>query len=173
MYMPIIRREAAGDVEQIHKVNELAFEKKEEADIVDRLRENCPEYFSFIAVVENQIVGHILFTPAWIESPHGPITGMGLAPLAVIPEFQNHGIGGQLIQFGMDEIQKGGYLFVIVLGHPGYYPRFGFEKASLYGVRCEYEDVPDEAFMIKIFDPDITIQEPAVAHYRPEWAAAA
>ena len=170
--MPKIRMEYPGDELSVRKVNEKAFERSDEADIIDRLRENCSNFLSFVAIVDGQIVGHILFTPAWIESPGDPINGMGLAPLAVLPAYQNRGIGGQLIQFGMDQIQKHGYPFVIVLGHPGYYPRFGFEKASRFDIHCEYEGVPDEAFMIHIFDPDVLPRGRTIAHYRPEWAEA-
>ena len=97
---------------------------------------------------------------------------MGLAPLAVLPDYQNRGIGGKLIRTGLSEIEQHGWPFVIVIGHPGYYPRFGFETASKYGIRCEYAAVPDEAFMIIVFDPGVLPLEGAVAHYRPEWAEA-
>jgi len=167
-----IRREAPGDTRQIRQVNELAFERTAEADVIERLRLTCPDFVSFVAVVDGQIVGHILFTPAWLESPLGRVDGMGLAPLAVLPDYQNRGIGGKLIQAGLAEIQALGWPFIIVLGHPGYYPRFGFETASKYRVRCEYDAVPDEAFMITFFDRNILSPAGAVAHYRSEWAEA-
>lgn len=167
-----IRREVPGDALQVRRVNELAFEGTAEADIIDRLREKCSESVSIVAMVDNQIVGHILFTPAWLESTHDRVFGMGLAPLAVLPGYQNQGIGGKLIQAGLEVMQKDGWPFVIVLGHPGYYPRYGFEIASRSGIRCEYEAVPDEAFMIHVFDPSVVPLAGAVAHYQPEWAEA-
>lgn len=147
-----IRREASGDAPQISRVNELAFERTAEADVIIKLRQTCPNFISLVAVADEQIIGHILFTPAWLESPNLRVDGMGLAPLAVLPENQNRGVGGMLIQAGLMEIKNLGWPFVIVLGHPGYYPRFGFEPASRYGILCEYDGVPDEAFMILLFD---------------------
>jgi putative acetyltransferase len=167
-----IRRETTGDVRQIRQINELAFERTTEADVIDRLRQTCPDFVSLVAIADGQIVGHILFTPAWLESPTGRVEGMGLAPLAVLPDYQNRGIGGKLIQAGLVQIQDIGCPFIIVLGHPGYYPRFGFERASKYGIRCEYDTVPEEAFMITIFDRDVLSPAGAVAHYRSEWAEA-
>jgi putative acetyltransferase len=167
-----IRREVLGEALLVHQVNELAFGGSAEADIIDRLRQTCPDFISSVAVVDGRIVGHILFTPAWLESPHGQVNGMGLAPLAVLPEYQNQGVGGKLTQAGLLEMQEAGWPFVIVLGHPGYYPRFGFELAAKYSIRCEYNDVPEEAFMITVFDQNVLHPEGAVAHYRPEWAEA-
>jgi putative acetyltransferase len=168
-----IRAEAIGDVMQVRQVNKLAFQGSAEADIFDQLRPICPDFASSVAVVGGTIVGHILFTPVWLETPPGRVNGMGLAPLAVLPGYQNQGIGGKLVQTGLLEIQKRGCPFVIVLGHPGYYPRFGFEFASKYNIRCEYDGVPEEAFMIVIFDPSALPAEGGIAHYRPEWAEAA
>ena len=167
-----IRREAPGDVAQIRQVNELAFEGTAEANVIDRLRQICPDFISSVAVVDEQVVGHILFTPAWLETPDNQIAGMGLAPLAVLPDYQNQGIGGKLIRAGLSEIKAYGWPFVIVLGHPGYYPRFGFETAFKYGIRCEYPAVPEEAFMILIFDRGVLPRNGAIAHYQPEWAGA-
>ena len=167
-----IRREGPSDVSQVRHVNELAFQGSTEANVIDRLRETCPDFNSYVAVADGRIVGHVLFTPAWLESPYGRIYGMGLAPLAVLPNFQNQGIGGKLIWDGLFKMQEAGWPFVIVLGHPRYYPRFGFEIASKYGVRCEYNDVPDEAFMITVFDQSVMPAHGAVAHFAPEWLEA-
>jgi putative acetyltransferase len=167
-----IRRELPGDISQIHRTNELAFAGTAEADVIDRLRQTCPEFISLVAIAAEQVVGHILFTPAWLETPDNQIDGMGLAPLAVLPDYQNRGIGGKLIRAGLSEIEQLGWPFIIIIGHPGYYPRFGFETASKYGIRCEYAAVPDEAFMIIFIDPGVLPLEGAVAHYRPEWAEA-
>jgi len=167
-----IRREVPGDVPQIRRVNELAFGRRAEADVIDRLRRVCPDFISFVAALKGQILGHILFTPAWLGAANSRVDGMGLAPLAVLPEFQNQGIGGSLIQAGLLEIQKCGWPFVIVLSHPGYYPRFGFETASRHDIRCEYEDMPNESFMIRVFNPSRLPSEGSVAYYCPEWAEA-
>jgi putative acetyltransferase len=161
-----------ADIPQIHLVNTLAFEGAAEATIINKLRRVCPIFVSLVAEVDEKVVGHILFTPAWLENSHIRVEGMALAPLAVLPEFQNRGIGGKLVQAGLHEIQKSNAPFVIVLGHPNYYPRFGFERASKYHISCEYESVPDEAFMIYIFDRQALPTKNSIAHYSPEWAEA-
>ena len=167
-----IRKEQTGDEEQIRIVNAQAFGRMAEAKVADALRKACPEGVSVVAVCGDKIVGHILFTPVTVESKETEIRGMGLAPLAVLPEYQRQGIGSKLIQAGMDEMSKAQQPFVIVLGHPDYYPRFGFVRASQYGIVSEYEDVPDEAFMIVVFDEAALEGVSGVGRYRPEFAAA-
>ena len=95
---------------------------------------------------------------------------MGLAPIAVLPGFQRQGIGKALIEAGIDKIRASGEPFVIVLGHPGYYPTFGFIPASRFGVRCEYDCVPDETFMILMLDEKAMAGISSMARYRPEFA---
>jgi putative acetyltransferase len=95
---------------------------------------------------------------------------LGLAPIAVLPDLQRQGIGKALIEAGIDKIRVSGEPFVIVLGHPGYYPRFGFIPASRFEIRCEYDGVPDEAFMILVFNNDALEGISGVAKYRPEFA---
>ncbi|NIV15430.1 MAG: GNAT family N-acetyltransferase, partial [Aliifodinibius sp.] len=87
------------------------------------------------------------FSPVNIESDSESFTAMGLAPMAVLPQYQKKGIGGKLVKAGLKECKKLGFDVVVVLGHPEYYPRFGFIPASQKGLCCEY-DVPDEVFMV-------------------------
>ncbi len=94
---------------------------------------------------------------------------MGLAPIAVLPGLQRLGIGKALIEAGIDKIRASGEPFVLVLGHPGYYPTFGFVPASPFGIRCEYDGVPDEAFMILVLKDDTMAGISGVAKYRPEF----
>ena len=112
------------------------------------------------------------FTPATIQAKERIITGMGLAPMAVLPEFQRQGIGSKLVKTGLDAIEKVKHPFVIVLGHPTYYPRFGFVPAAKYGIKSEYENVPDDAFMILVFDQASIEGVTGVAKYLPEFASA-
>ncbi len=98
------------------------------------------------------------------------LQGMGLAPMAVLPEHQRDGIGARLVEEGVVRLERAGCPFVIVLGHPGYYPRFGFERASAHGIRCQWP-VPDEAFMIRVFSPLAMAGAAGVARYRPEFDA--
>jgi putative acetyltransferase len=168
----VIRREQPGDEESVRLVNLRAFGQPAEAQIVDALRKTCPEEVAFVAEDNGRIVGHILFTPASIDAQEGEIRGMGLAPMAVLPEYQRQGIGSLLVQAGLAEMRRTRRPFVIVLGHPGYYPRFGFTPASGHGIVCQYPNVPDEAFMILALDEAALQGVAGVARYRPEFAAA-
>ncbi len=170
--MITIRKEQRGDEEQIRLVNTCAFGQPAEADIVDTLRKASPEGVSLVAVCEDKIVGHILFTPAVIEAKEKEIWGMGLAPMSVLPEFQRQGIGSKLVQAGLDEMRKAQQPFVIVLGHPEYYPRFGFIRASCYEIVSQYDNVPDEAFMILVLDEVALKGTSGVGKYRAEFDAA-
>jgi putative acetyltransferase len=117
-------------------------------------------------------VGHILFTPVRLVRESGEeLIGMGLAPLAVSPGHQGQGIGTILCEAGLEEMKASGAPFVVVLGHPNYYPRFGFEPAERYHLRCVYEDVPPGAFMVKVFQPEMKAALSGVVHYRPEFDA--
>jgi putative acetyltransferase len=131
---------------------------------------NCPEILSLVAKNGETVVGHILFSPVVnVQNEGWTIQGMGLGPLAVLPEYQGQGIGSALCQAGMQHMAQANYPFVIVLGHPGYYPRFGFTKASAHGISSAFENVPDEAFMVCIFKPEDMQGVSGVAHYRPEF----
>jgi len=164
-----IREEQQQDVPVIREVNIRAFGQSHEAAIVDKLRENCDDLLSLVATIQNQVVGHILFSPATIESEDRTLQGAALAPMAVLPEYQRQGIGSGLIRTGIQELKNRQCPFVIVLGHADYYPRFGFEPASRYGIRSEWE-VPDQAFMILVLDESEIQGISGVARYRPEFA---
>lgn len=166
----VITDEGPEDITGVRNVNRLAFNGTYESDVVDRLRENCPEILSLVARKGAVVVGHILFSPARIEQEEGEnITGMGLAPLAVLPEYQGLGIGSVLSTEGLNRLEEEGYPFVIVLGHPDYYPRFGFVRASTHGITSSFKDVPDDAFMIRLFNPEILQGVKGVAYYRYEF----
>lgn len=165
-----IRLEQAKDVSDIRALNMLAFEGDEEANIIDRLRENCDSLLSLVAVESGRIIGHILFSPATIENENGTIRGMGLAPMAVLPAYQRRGVGSQLVERGIEILQQQSVPFVIVLGHPDYYPRFGFRPASRYGIRCQWEGVPDDAFMLLLLDGRYRKQIGGIAKYREEFS---
>ncbi len=167
--MILVREEKQEDIPKIRTINKRAFGQSTEANIVDRLRENCDDVISLVAVDEDEVVGHILFSPVVIEGKQGVIIGMGLAPMAVVPERQRQGIGLALVRRGLAIIQEQGYPFVIVLGYPEYYPRFGFEPASKYGFQCQWEGVPDEAFMVIVFNRDDIKNAHGVVRYRDEF----
>ncbi|MFH0910904.1 MAG: N-acetyltransferase [Planctomycetota bacterium] len=167
----VVRKEKARDIEAVREVNLRAFGQTQEADIVDALRRNCPDLLSLVAVRNKCIVGHILFSPVTVEGGYGVVQGMGLAPMAVLPEHQRQGIGSALVRKGIARLEKKGCPFVVVLGHAEYYPRFGFKRASLHGIRCEWE-VPDEVFRILPLQPSRLQGVSGPARYRPEFGEA-
>ena len=143
----IIREERESDIHKVHELNSAAFETNAEALLVDSLRNACSRFISLVAEQENQIIGHILFTPVELSGENSGLNLMGLAPMAVLPSYQNMGIGSKLVEEGLSQCNTDGVDAVFVLGHPRYYPKFGFTPASEYGIGCEY-DAPDEAFMV-------------------------
>ena len=164
-----IRDERPDDVAAVRRVNELAFGQPQEADVVEALRRACPGLLSLVALDGDELVGHILFSPATIDLADGARRGMGLAPMAVLPARQRQGIGTMLVEAGLARLRQANCPFVIVLGHPDYYPRFGFERASAHGIRCQWPSVPDEAFMILVLDAAANVGAAGVARYRDEF----
>jgi predicted N-acetyltransferase YhbS len=143
----IVRTEQEKDYLTIKKVNNLAFEQENEGNLVEKLRKN-QDYvheLSLVAEVENEVVGHILFYPIQIVAEDASFPSLALAPLAVLPDYQHKGIGKQLVKTGLIQAKQLGYPTVIVVGHPDYYPQFGFTRASDWNIRCPF-DVPDASF---------------------------
>jgi putative acetyltransferase len=165
--MITIRQEEPSDSDAIRHLNMAAFENGPEAKLVDKLRNYCNEYLAFVALDKEKIVGHILFTPVTIDG--SDTVGMGLAPMAVLPSYQGCGIGSQLVRYGLEYLRQSGCPFIIVLGHPRFYPRFGFEVASKYHLICQWEGVPDEAFLVVVGDASSLPAEGGVARYRSEF----
>ena len=140
-----IRTEQTQDHAAIHALNVAAFETPAEARLVDVLRAQAAPLVSLVAEIEARIVGHVLFSP--VSLPGYPaLKLMGLAPMAVEPGRQRQGIGSRLVRKGLKQCSALDYGAVVVLGHPAYYPRFGFRPAVEFGLACEY-DAPPEAFM--------------------------
>ncbi|CAB1055923.1 Acetyltransferase, GNAT family [Olavius sp. associated proteobacterium Delta 1] len=164
-----VRIEQPDDIDAVRLVNDQAFGQPDEGRIVDKLRNSCEEIISLVAISKNQIVGHILFSPVTIDNKGSVIEGMGLAPMAVLPEFQNRGIGSELATEGLRLIKRMKCPFVIVLGHDQYYPRFGFQTASKYGLQCQWDGVPDEVFMVLILNASTMNDVSGVVRYRYEF----
>ena len=143
-----IRRENPGDHQAVRMLNDAAFGQPAEGMMVEALRQNprfVPE-LSLVAVGDSTAVGHILFFPIDIVTPGGRVVSLSLAPLAVRPDLQGKGIGGRLVAEGIRAAEAAGFDSIIVMGHPGYYPRFGFTPASRWSIEPPME-APDEAFM--------------------------
>jgi putative acetyltransferase len=162
-----IREENPEDTVDVRRVNEEAFGQPQEARLVELLRANQAVLLSLVAVIDSRIVGHILYSPVRLES-EANLEGAGLGPMAVLPEFQRMGIGSKLISEGTRRLRGRGCPFIVVLGHPEYYPRFGFLPANRHGVRCQWE-VPDEAFMLLPLDPSRLTDLSGLARYRDEF----
>lgn len=145
----ITRPETPDDYPSITEVNNLAFGRPDEGKLIENLRKNpkfVPE-LSLVAEADGKVTGHILFFPIKIKSGEGKEKEtISLAPLTVLPRFQKQGIGSELIREGLKACKKMGYDSVIVLGHPDYYPKFGFEPAEKWEIRNPF-GAPAEAFM--------------------------
>jgi len=161
-----IRDEKPGDVGPIWNVNKPAFGRVGEAALVDRLRQAGKIAVSLVAWMDVYAVGHILFTPVQIENCPAPAVGLG--PMAVLPNFQRRGFGGRLIRAGLKRCREKGYGLVVVLGHPDYYPKFGFVPAGQYGLKCEF-DAPPEAFMVRGLIPGVLEQTSGLVKYAKEF----
>ena len=147
--MITIRSESPNDYSQISDVIYSAFEQKNEVRLVKTLRAS-PDFIrelSLVAILNNLIIGHILFCKIIIKSEKAEFPALALAPLAVKPEFQNQGIGSKLVEKGLEECKRLNHKIVIVLGHPKFYPKFGFKPAHDFNIVAPF-DVPDESFLI-------------------------
>ena len=162
-----IRDETLADVEAVRSLNLAAFDGAAESRLVDGLRENAEPLISLVAEDDGVIVGHILFSPV-IHSQDAELKMMGLAPMAVAPDRQKSGIGSALARAGLDRCRSLGVAGVVVLGHPQYYPRFGFVPSSEFGIVSEY-DVPQEVFMVLEVEPGALQNKPGRVHYHREF----
>jgi putative acetyltransferase len=166
-----IRPEHAGDADAIFALHAAAFPTHAECRLVDRLRSAGKARLSLVAEDDaGRIVGHVLFSPVDLLDPDENIvlTGLGLAPVAVLPEFQRRGIAAQLIDQGLAISSVEGAAFVVVLGEPEYYGRFGFIPASRFGIRNEYG--VDAAFRIVAHQPHLLPAAGGLAKYAAEFA---
>jgi len=163
-----IRREVPEDIDSIRYVNEQAFGQTGEAGIVDKLRNRSAVTLSLVAVQGDQIVGHILFSPVIIESECANFEAVALAPMAVLPKYQRKGVGSKLVRAGLEECRRLGYEIIVVLGHPDYYPRFGFVLAKPVGVNCEFE-VPERARMILELCEGVLAERKGTVKFQPEF----
>jgi putative acetyltransferase len=165
--MVTIRPEQPDDFPAVRRVHEAAFPTATEANLVDRLRSNGKAAVSLVAHDENEIVGHILFSPVTFDPP-ASVMAFGLAPMAVLPGHEKHGVGRRLVQNGLAESHARGACMVVVLGDPPYYGRFGFERASRHGLRNEFG--VEEEFMVFMLDARAHPTPGTLVKYSPEFA---
>lgn len=155
--MITIREALASELADVLMVERLAFGQDDEARLVEALLEDpsAQPALSLLAFKHSQPVGHILFTKVYIAgSEH---TAALLAPLAVVPDAQKQGIGGQLIDHGLQKLSQSGVGLVFVLGYPNYYSRSGFKPAGALGFEAPYP-IPDkhaDAWMVRSLQPNI------------------
>jgi putative acetyltransferase len=163
-----VRRELPTDSDAVRAVNRAAFETNVEADLVDRLRVQASPLISLVADDSGSVVGHILLSPAALPG-HMDVNIMALGPVAVLPAQQRSGVGSMLVRAGLEECRQLGFGAVIVIGHADYYPRFGFQPASRFGLGCEY-DVPDDVFMAVELEPGALSGKTGKVRYHPAFA---
>jgi len=163
-----IRPFTADDADSVFEVHRRAFDgQTEESRIVQRIHNAEKAVVSLVAVEKDRVVGHVLFSPTAVDDHEGDVELVGLGPVGVLPENQHEGIGSLLIQQGVAKCRKAGIDAVVVLGDPGYYSRFGFERASKYGLGNEYG--ADEEFMISLLREERLDDVDGIVTFPPEF----
>jgi putative acetyltransferase len=165
--MELIRPVTEGDAAAVRRLHLTAFPTSAEADLVERLRAAGKAVIELVAADGDSVVGHILFSPIALEPLAGTV-GLGLAPLAVMPDHEKHGVGRRLIQNGLAECHRWGAGFVVVIGDPPYYTRFGFEPATKYGLRSEFD--AGDAFLVFKLESGALPPPGALVKYAPEFS---
>ena len=163
-----VRPETVEDIPGIRLVNEGAFPTRSEADLVDLCRARNKHVLSLVAVEQGLVVGHILFTPVTLDPPHPGWHGLGLGPVAVLPEHQGRGIGSRLILMGLELGRTQGYDYVVLLGNPRYYTRFGFIPAREFGLSSDYGD--GDEFQARELNPGVLRGARGVVKYVGEFS---
>ena len=163
----IIRPETAVDAKKVYEVEAAAFGRPAEAELVQKLQQAKVELISLVALLDDELVGHILFSPVTVkDSGGGEFTAVALGPVAVSPTQQQKGIGSKLCRAGLAACLQAGHELVFVLGHSDYYPRFGFTTSAPLGLRCQF-DVPEDAFMVAELAPGALQNRRGTVYYHP------
>lgn len=140
----LIREAVETDLNDVLQIERLAFGYEKEADLVRELLHDpsAKPVLSLLAFQKDRALGHILFTTAQLSGSQDSASIVILAPLAIVPDAQKQGIGGKLIEKGLELLSKSGVDLVFVLGHPEYYPRYEFKPAGNLGFEAPYP-IPD------------------------------
>jgi putative acetyltransferase len=164
----IVREETPNDADAILPIHRAAFPTDAEARLVDLLRQRGKATVSLVAVAGGAVVGHVLFSPVTVGATEHSSAALGLAPVAILPAHQGRGIGSALIRAGLGACRARGVGFVVVLGDPRYYARFGFEAASEHGLPNEYGAGAE--FMVQELRPQVLPVPGGLVRYAPEFA---
>lgn len=142
-----VRPERASDFESIDRIERLAFARADEARLVRSVRTSASWFLSLVAVDDDRLVGHVLFSPVQIVGAIDAPPAVGLAPVAVLPEHQGRGVGSALVHAGLDRCRSMGWTAAFLLGDPAYYSRFGFRLAAAHGLHYGSHDF-DSVFQL-------------------------
>lgn len=162
----IIRPEETRDHDQIYALNAAAFGGEAEPKLIGNLR-GVDGFISLIAVEGDTVIAHISFSPVTLNDE--PTSFAGLAPMSVLPDRQSQGIGSSLVNAGLEACRIAGHSAIFVLGHPNYYPRFGFQTAADLGFTCEYPVSP-EHFMVLEIETGSLAGRSGLIKYHPTFA---
>ncbi len=165
----LIRPESASDKDAVYSLNCLAFGRKDEADLVESVRQAGQVALSLVALLDDQLIGHILYSPVSVEHNPEKYKVWGLGPIAVLPEYQCQGVGKELIYTSLDACKSLAVEAVVLLGHKTYYPKFGFEPASKYHLKFKGQDLGD-AFMALELSKGVLASLSGAVHYVPAFA---
>ena len=165
-----VRVRSAGleDMAQLHRIHSELFGRSNEADLAVALLRAGKAVVSLGAVLDDLLIGHVLFSPVTVSSRDVKLDALGLAPVAVLPSYHGIGIGSRLVREGLDACRSAGYDAVVVLGDPKYYSRFGFVKASSFGLSNEYG--VDDEFMLLALKLGVADRCHGIVRYAAEFA---
>ncbi|MBM3150673.1 MAG: HAD-IA family hydrolase [Chloroflexi bacterium] len=161
-----IRPERPGDLPGIRRVNREAFGRRNEAQAVDLIRQGGHASLSLAAALDGRVVGHILFTPVALEPARPGLRLLGIGPVAVRPGYQRTGVGSRLVRAGTRLARRQGVDALVLVGHPEYYPRFGFSPARAFGLEGDYGN--GDHFMALELRPGALGGAAGKVHFRPE-----
>jgi len=136
------------DLQAIESLVDRAFADHGGTAAFRDFRASRDDIISLVAIADQTLVGTVLFSPVELSTEAGPVHGLGLGQLAVDPDYQNRGIGTALGEAGIELLRTRRCPFSIVIGHAGYYPRFGYERGDQHGIECQWAGVPAETFMV-------------------------
>jgi putative acetyltransferase len=167
----ILRGERDTDFNDIYEINKQAFGREDEAKLINALRKtrNYVKGFSIVALQDDKIVGHAIFTHAAIMNQGKRFNCLALGPMAVLPELQRKGIGKKLVEEGILRAKENNFKAIVVIGHSEYYPKFGFIPASTKKIRSRF-NVPDENFMVIELNPNALKGITGLAEYAKEFS---